>query len=147
MNQDTRTILENNNYAVLSTVDGVGVPWGTPVHIAFDEQNIYWISGDTAVHSQNIENNGKLFLVVFDSQQDTSKGTRAALYIETTARALEGDEALAAHDNVYAKRFTTSHLPTSGAHIYAAPIGMLNEDKTKDQMMYYLATSNEKDIQ
>lgn len=142
MNPDTRTILENNNYAVLSTVNSAGVPWGTPVHFAFDDQNIYWISGDTAIHSQNIEDNGKLFVIVFNSQQDTAKGTRAALYVETTARALEGDEATAAHDTVYAKRFTTSHLPESGAHIYAAPIGVINEAKTKDQMMYYHPAGN-----
>lgn len=137
MNQTTRTILENNHYAVLSTVGADGTPWGTPVHMAFDEQNIYWISGDAAVHSQNIFDNGKVFLTVFNSQQDTSRDTRSALYITTTARALQGDEAAAAHDNVYAKRFTTSHLPEAGAHIFAAPIGVINQAKTKDQMMYY----------
>jgi nitroimidazol reductase NimA-like FMN-containing flavoprotein (pyridoxamine 5'-phosphate oxidase superfamily) len=138
MNQTTRTILDGNNFTILSTVSEAGVPWGTPVHMAFDEQHIYWISADSSVHSQNIAANGKVFLVVFNPAQDTSKETRAALYISTTARALEGDEATAAHDNVYAKRFTTSHLPKGGAHIYAAPIGVLNEAKTKDQMQYYV---------
>lgn len=137
MNQDTRTILENNNFVVLSTVSDAGVPWGTPVHFAFDEQNIYWISGDNAVHSRNIFDNGKVFLVIYNSQQNTAKDTRACLYIETTARALEGEEAAAAHDNVYAMRFTTSHLPESGAHIFAATIGILDQTKTKDLMMYY----------
>lgn len=137
MNEVTRTILDNNNFAVLSTVSQAGVPWGTPVHIAFDEQNIYWISADSAVHSQNIANNGKVFLVVFNSAQDTAKETRAALYVSTIARALEGDEAAAAHDTVYAKRFTTSHLPDGGAHIFAAPIGTLNEAKTRGEMQYY----------
>lgn len=137
MNQNTRTILENNQFVVLSTADKAGKPWGTPVHFAFDEQNIYWVSGDAAVHSQNIFANDKVFLVIYNSQQDTAKETRACLYIETTARALEGDEAVAAHDDVYAKRFTTSHLPSGGAHIFAAPLGVVNETKTKEQMMYY----------
>lgn len=144
MNTDARTILENNNFVVLSTVSGDGTPWGTPVHFAFDEQNIYWISGDSAVHSQNIFDNGRAFLVVYNSQQDTAKDTRACIYVTTTARALEGDEAVKAHDEVYAKRFTTSHLPEGGAHIFAAPIGMLNDAKTKDQMMYYQPVESEK---
>ncbi len=138
MNQETRSILENNNFAVLATASTADVkPWGTPVHFAFDENTIYWISGDLAVHSQNIFDNEKISVTVFDSQQDVSRGTRAAVYIETTARALEGEEARAAHDNVYAARFATSHLPEGGAHIFAAPIGVVNEAKTKDQMMYY----------
>lgn len=137
MNENARTILETNNFAVVSTADTSAKPWSVPVHFAFDEQAVYWISGDAAVHSQNIFANDKVFIVIYNSQQDVSKGTRAALYIETTARALEGNEAAAAHDNVYAKRFTTSRLPEAGAHIFTAPIGVLNEAKTKDQMMYY----------
>lgn len=136
---ETRIILEDNHFALISTSDTIAKPWSVPVHFAFDEQNIYWISGDEAIHSQNIFANDKVFLVIFNSQQDVAKGTRAAVYIETTARALEGDEASAAHDTVYAKRFTTSHLPEGGAHLFAAPIGILNEAKTKDQMMYYKA--------
>lgn len=139
MTPETRTILESNNFAVLATANNEARPWGTPVHFAFDDQNVYWISGDAAVHSQNVFNNEKIFVIVFNSQQDVSKGTRAAVYLETTARALEGEEARIAHDEVYAKRFTTSHLPEGGAHIFAASIGSLNEAKTKDQMMYYKA--------
>lgn len=139
MNETTRATLENNNFVVLSTVNADGVPWGTPVHMAFDDEHIYWISGDTAVHSQNIFDNGKVFLIIYNSQQDTAKETRTCVYIQTTARALEGDEAVQAHDAVYAKRFTTSHLPEAGAHIFAAPIGVLNEAKTRDAMQYYEA--------
>lgn len=142
MTPETRTILESNNFAVLATANNSARPWGTPVHFAFDDQNVYWISGDAAVHSQNVFENEKIFVIVFNSQQDVSKGTRAAVYLETTARALEGEEARAAHDGVYAKRFTTSHLPEGGAHIFAAPIGSLNEAKTKDQMMYYRASND-----
>lgn len=142
MTPETRTILEDNYFAVLSTASSDAQPWSVPVHFAFDEQNIYWISGDAAIHSQNIFSNEKIFLNVFNSQQDVSKGTRAAVYVETTARALEGDEARSVHDNVYAARFATSHLPETGAHIFAAPIGTLNESKTKDQMLYYRATNN-----
>ena len=69
----------------------------------------------------------------------SSKRVVYAVYIESKARALEGEAARLAHDNVYAARFTTSHLPEGGAHIFAAPIGVLNELKTKDQMMYYHA--------
>ena len=50
----------------------------------------------------------------------------------------EGEEAAAAHD-VYAGRFPTSHFPggEDHAHIYAAPIGILNEARTKGGLMYY----------
>lgn len=136
MNPYAQTILENNNYAVLSTICEDGTPWGTPVHIAFDEQSIYWISADDAIHSRNIERNSRVFLVVFDSQQDTARGERSALYVATTAWVLEGEEAHVAHA-VYAGRFTTSQGVGEGAHIYGAPIGVLDEGKTKDKMLYF----------
>lgn len=140
MNQPTQDILKNNTYAVLSTTCADGAPWGTPVHFAFDEQNIYWISADQALHSQNIMQQPKVFLTIYDSRQ-AGADERAALYIATTAKTLEGEAAKIAHDTVYAGRFTTSRGVGDGAHIYAAPIGVLNEQKSKNNLLYYHASS------
>ncbi len=143
MSPETRTILENNTYLVLSTVSQDGTPWAVPVHFAFDDENIYWISADSAVHSKNLETNDKSFLVIYNSQQDPADhDERSAVYISTTSRALDGEEAIEAHD-VYARKFTTSQLPSGGAHIYVAPIGVANESKTKAKMMYYHPANSE----
>lgn len=136
MSPETRLILESNNYLVLSTFHKDAGPWGSPLHFAFDNDNIYWVSADDAVHSRNIELLNKVFLVVFNSKQDTSKGERSAVCLQTTARALEGADAIAAH-TVYAQRFTSSRLPGEGKHLFAAPIGILNTHKTNGQMFYY----------
>lgn len=141
MTPETRIILEKNHYVVLSTVCEDGSPWGTPVHFAFDEQNIYWFSADSTVHSQNVMRTGKVFLIIYNSQQNPEAlDERGAVYVATTARALEGDEELAARD-IYADRFSTDRKLGEGAHMYAAPIGILNTAKTKGQLIYYGAAA------
>lgn len=140
MNEIASAILKFNNYCTLSTVTADGAPWGTPVHFAYDERNIYWVSNAETVHSKNIENNEHIFITVFDSRQlAETLGDRGALYVDSYATKLTGDAAIAARD-VYSNRFPDDNSrKMSEWDIYVAPIGVLNESKTKGQLVYYSA--------
>lgn len=142
MNDIASAILNFNSYCTLSTVSADGTPWGSPVHFAYDEAKIYWVSHSKANHSQNLEHNNKLFITIFDSRQAAETlGDRGAVYISTRATKLSGDAAMAARD-VYSGRYPDDNSrKMADWEIYSAPIGELNEGKTSGQRLYYEATS------
>lgn len=77
-------ILKNVKYASVATASGKGVPWNSPLAVAYDnELNIYWFSDKNKVHSGNIRQNNQTFLVIYDSTlpSDDSVG----IYIKATS--------------------------------------------------------------
>ncbi len=139
MNEIASAILEKNNYCTLATVTPEGAPWASPVHFAHDSKNVYWLSTGSAVHSQNLEANNRIFITIFNSQQTVEAlGDRGAVYIESRAEKLSGDAALAAR-YVYSDRYSDDNDRKIGEdwQVYAAPIGTLNEAKTKGQLLYF----------
>ena len=141
MNEITTAILKNNVFCTVATVDDDGSPRATPVHFAFDETNIYWLSKDNTVHSGNIARDRRVFIVVFDSRQAAETlGDRGAVYIATHALKLSGDAAIAARD-VYADRFPDDNgRKLVDWNVYAAPIGVMDAEKSVDQLVYYRDT-------
>lgn len=123
---------------VLSTVCDNGTPWGTPLHFAYDEQYVYWFSHIETQHSKNIARDSRTFIVVFDSRQNPeSMEERGAVYISTRAELLDGEDALNARE-VYSDRYPDDNgRRASEWGVYRAAIGMLDEARTKDQMIYY----------
>lgn len=74
-------IIEKVIYASLATVDQDGKPWNAPVFVAHDEDyTFFWGSASESQHSQNIQNNGKGFLVLYDSTVEPGRGE--GVYIE-----------------------------------------------------------------
>ena len=143
MNDDVaRRILQNNAYATVSTVCADGAPWGVPVHFAYDESRVFWLSADTTQHSQNIAREPRVFVTIFDSRQTVAEpADRGAVYIATTARKLTGDDELYARE-VYADRFPDDDDRRVGADaigIYAAPLGVCDEEKSDAGRRYYVA--------
>lgn len=56
------------NYLTLATVGRDGQPWNTPVFHAYDGQKtFYWGSRHNTQHSQNISENDRGFVVIYDS--------------------------------------------------------------------------------
>jgi len=92
MNTSTaQQILRTIQYATIATSDEQGNPWNTPVFCAFDDDsNIYWSSHPDSVHSLNIANNHKAFIVFYSSPAGEGKGS--GLYMNTDVRALENLE-------------------------------------------------------
>lgn len=83
-NEKARSILERIYYATLSTVDGNGNPWNSPVYCVYDQDyNLYWASSTRSQHSQNIYTNGKVFIAIYDST--VPWGTGAGVFLQARA--------------------------------------------------------------
>lgn len=139
MNELVQTILRNNAYGTIATVCEDGSPWATPVHIVYDETTLYWLSAESTTHSQNIARDGRVFVTVFNSSQTVAEpGDRAALYLQTEAHKLEGDDELAARE-IFADRYPDEDNRKVGADaigVYAAPLGILDVQKSDAQRCY-----------
>ncbi len=136
----TRDTLKGTTFLTLSTVCEEGSPWGTPVHFAYDDTQVYWFSFDTTVHSQNIARDPRVFITIFDSSQNPTTDGRTAVYIETVAQRLEGDEERQAQD-IFADRIEDDRHLGEHAHFYSAAIGEVNTDLSKERRMYRKASA------
>lgn len=144
MNEVARAILSKNHHVVLATVDTAGAPYAVPVHFAYDEDMIYWVSNNEAVHSVNISNDSRVSLVIFDSYQTgTEPGEKGAVYVMSNARELTGDEESAAR-KVYFERYPDRNIEKYNEwSIYGALIGTINDKKSRDAMVYFVNESSQ----
>ncbi len=79
-----KEIISKIIYVTVATVSKAGEPWNSPVYSAFDENYIfYWVSPTATQHSKNIKENGKAFLVIYDST--APEGTGDGVYIKAKA--------------------------------------------------------------
>jgi hypothetical protein len=79
---------EQIKYVTVATVSGDGQPWNTVVFSAYDANgNIYWGSNVDAQHSKNIRDNGKVFLLIYNST--VAAGTGVDIYIKATCTELD----------------------------------------------------------
>jgi hypothetical protein len=75
-------------FNVATAIDGQ--PWNSPVWAARDHDlNLYWSSWIKAVHSENIANNPRVFLTLFDSTRERGTNNMRCLYLQCTAAAIE----------------------------------------------------------
>jgi nitroimidazol reductase NimA-like FMN-containing flavoprotein (pyridoxamine 5'-phosphate oxidase superfamily) len=86
-----KEILQKIIYATLATVTKDGAPWNSPVRHCFDkEMNIYWFSDKEGQHSRNVRENGKVFIVIYDSTVPEGKGE--GVFFEATAEEVNNPE-------------------------------------------------------
>lgn len=137
MNDIVQRLLEKSIYCTVTTINHDGSPWASPVHFAYDDKNIYWLSSPDAQHSRNIERDNRVCINVFDSHQVfSSNDERGAVYISSWASVLDGDDALAARD-VYADRFgDENNRRLSEWSVYSVPIGEIDNGKTQGGLVY-----------
>jgi nitroimidazol reductase NimA-like FMN-containing flavoprotein (pyridoxamine 5'-phosphate oxidase superfamily) len=82
-----QSILQANTVMVVSTADGAGKPWVTPVSYTFDAQNcLYWVSSKDARHSVNVRARKEVAIVIYMLEP-----ARDAVYIEAKAQELVTD--------------------------------------------------------
>jgi hypothetical protein len=83
--------------------EGSGQPWNSPVWAARDRDlNLYWSSWIKAVHSENIVNNPRTFLTLYDSTRKRGTNNLRCLYLQCLAAVVEEqDEARKAFALVY----------------------------------------------
>ncbi len=86
-----RSVIGANRFMTLATADAQGTPWASPVWFARqDERRLLWASRPTTRHSRNIAARPEVAIVIYDSR--TTPDERQAVYIEATAKELEGEE-------------------------------------------------------
>jgi nitroimidazol reductase NimA-like FMN-containing flavoprotein (pyridoxamine 5'-phosphate oxidase superfamily) len=139
MNEMTVAFLDKNKYAVLSTVREDGSPWASPVHFAYDETNIYWLSSDDTIHSINIARDDRVFITIFNTKQSSgdTDGEHGALYVSTNAERLEGDDASKALAVFNVQHPDAKSRKLGDWSAFRAPIGELNPTKTSSDRLYY----------
>jgi hypothetical protein len=77
-------VVSSNNYMVLATADGDGMPWATPVFFRRDaEDNPLWVSSPASRHSLNIATRPQVAATIFDS--GVAVGQAGAAYLAGTA--------------------------------------------------------------
>ena len=82
-----RAIVQKLLYVTIATVSAEGEPCNSPVCSAYDNDgNFYWASSPQAEHSRNIEENGKAFLVIYDSSVPVGAGE--GVYVQAIAAPL-----------------------------------------------------------
>ena len=85
------SVIDANRFMTLATADEHGTPWASPVWFARrDERRFLWVSRPTTRHSRNITARTGVAIVIYDSQ--TTPDERQAVYIDATARELEGED-------------------------------------------------------
>jgi hypothetical protein len=83
-----REIVKKIVYITIATASSANEPWNSPVYSAYDDDGkFYWCSSPRAQHSRNIADNGRVFLVIYDST--VPEGTGEGVYIQAQAAALD----------------------------------------------------------
>lgn len=131
-------LLKANRFMVLATVTPDSTPWNVPVTYVFLNNVLYWRSAKEAIHSRNIENYPKVSISLFDAQPRAGQKDIQAAYIQSVARRIEGEEKLAILREI-GDRFS---LKDEDAELYAAPVGLLSEEKSTDSR-FYIEYANE----
>ena len=86
-----RGIIDSCQYLTLATADGEGRPWASPVWFAHEDYaRFLWVSKPQARHSRNLAARREAGIVIFDSTVPIGSGQ--AVFVESTADRLEGDE-------------------------------------------------------
>jgi hypothetical protein len=84
-----KEIIDSNRYMVLSTADGDGNPWVSPVfYAARGYAEFYWMSSPEVRHSRNLTRRPQLSIVIFDSQ--VVPGDARPVYMSAVAEMLSG---------------------------------------------------------
>lgn len=81
-----KRLVDTSKHMTIATVDVDGVPWVSPVfYVADDNYNLYWVSGRTARHSENIRRCPKttIAIVIFEADPVVD-----AVYMSTEAEEL-----------------------------------------------------------
>ena len=80
-----QAILTNTIYGTIATASEDGSPWAAPQFLAYDNtsKTVYWCAARVSQHAQNIQANGKAYIVVYDSSVGPGEGS--GVYLQTNA--------------------------------------------------------------
>jgi general stress protein 26 len=125
-NQKAKEIIDSISYITVATIGADGEPWNTPFagyHFE-DDYTLYWASWADNQHSQNIRDNGKAFIVVYDSTPANGQPSQG-VYIQAGASELTDEQevmkaALVFGDDPYNSSDGKEYLGEKPRRIYKA---------------------------
>lgn len=119
----------------LGSINPDGSPWSTPLHFAFDDQYVYWLSSADTQHSQNITQDPRVSIVMWSS---TEVPRVQGVYIQSRAEQITDEAEVQGALGVYARRFD-GKIPEKfqGSPIYRAPLGDINTTKSRGGRRYF----------
>ena len=80
-------VLKSIQYMTLATVCADGSPWNTPLAPTFNDELVFrWGSNEESIHSQNVRNEKRVFVVIYDST--VPEGTGVGVYMKGEAEEL-----------------------------------------------------------
>lgn len=133
MNDDIRSILEENLVGAIATINEDGSPWVSPVHIFSDDEAVYWFSNEDKQHSLNAERDPRVSLTLFSP--DLSRGPKG-VYINGKVQKLDDEATTAAKQLMVAK--IGKILPVfETATAYRLPLGTFNSSKSTGNCWYF----------
>jgi len=110
--EKAKKIITENIYMTVATATRDGEPWVSPVFFAHDDHyNLYWVSNKEARHSQNIRENSKVAIVIFDSR--AKEGDGDGVYFECEASELTDDSEIITAIEAYNQRATQDEFRVS----------------------------------
>lgn len=105
-----RAIVEKIKYLTVATVDVDSNPWNAPVFGFCDSDfNCYWGSYIRTQHSKNIEENGKVYITIYDST--VAPGEGEGVYIRGIGKRIEEIEEIVRIYNLMKKRHDNHFWP------------------------------------
>lgn len=133
MNDEVRTILQDNLVGSIATLNEDGSPWVTPVHVVSDDEAVYWFSKETVQHSLNVARDPRVSLTLFSP--DLSRGPKG-VYINGTVDKLDVAATTEAKKLLEAK---IGFLPPNFVEAtgYRLKIGELNRGKSTGNCWYF----------
>ncbi len=144
-NKRVAEIINEILYITIASVSQDGQPWNSPVYSAFDENlNFYWFSDKNSKHSQNVRNNNKVMLVIYDST--VPEGTGEGVYVQAIVEELNSDSeilsALEVLDNRVGKAKQRDSSDYTGEAVLrgykAVPVKVWMNDDEKDDSGNYI---------
>lgn len=135
MSEELQLLVGDAPVGSIATLNDDGSPWSTPLHFAFDNQYVYWLSPLDTQHSRNIARDPRVSIVVWSS--DEIPHVRG-VYIQSRAVLLQGEAEDVARQ-IYATRFGGT-IPEKFATspTFAAPIGDINTTKSRGGRKYFV---------
>lgn len=115
-----KNIITTNNYLTLATLNSdTYIPIATPLFFACDKNftNFYWVSSIDSQHSQDIEINPFVSIVIFDSKADIGMGL--GVYMTGTSKVVVDSNEIESADEMLRIKCNSKEIRT--ASYYATP--------------------------
>jgi general stress protein 26 len=95
--KDAKRVIDSIEYIDLATVTSGGKPWSSPLWFVRDNNyNFYFYSPNYTQHTKNIRENGKGFVVIYDSRapEGTGFGVYMTAKVKELSKVAEVEEAI-----------------------------------------------------